>query len=133
MQLIVPTYYGGQNNPYEAIKVIESWGCGFSVGNALKYISRAGKKDLLDNELVKSLYYIKRASVNGEKCPFEYMRNLNPLQRTQIEDIYSPAIVCDQWALNEHLNAVVSLIYYGSFGMAAQKMESYILSLKTDK
>lgn len=39
-----PTYYGGADNPYEAIKVIEAWGLGFCLGNALKYICRAGKK-----------------------------------------------------------------------------------------
>jgi hypothetical protein len=40
-----PAHYGGRNNPYEAIKVIRAWGLGFSLGNAVKYISRAGKKD----------------------------------------------------------------------------------------
>jgi len=40
-----PTHYGGKNNPYEAIKVIDAWDLGFSLGNTVKYISRAGKKD----------------------------------------------------------------------------------------
>jgi hypothetical protein len=40
-----PDHYGGGDNPYEAIKVIDAWGLGFSLGNAVKYISRAGKKD----------------------------------------------------------------------------------------
>ena len=39
-----PPHYGGQDNPYEAIKVIEAWEVGFHLGNVLKYISRAGKK-----------------------------------------------------------------------------------------
>lgn len=39
-----PPHYGGADNPYEAIKVIEAWGLGFSLGNAVKYICRAGKK-----------------------------------------------------------------------------------------
>lgn len=39
-----PAHYGGESNPYEAIKVIEAWGLGFCLGNAVKYISRAGKK-----------------------------------------------------------------------------------------
>ena len=29
---------------YEAIKVIEAWGLGFNRGNAVKYISRHGRK-----------------------------------------------------------------------------------------
>ena len=40
-----PDHYGGEDNPYETIKVIEAWDLNFNLGNALKYISRAGKKD----------------------------------------------------------------------------------------
>lgn len=40
-----PAHYGGADNPYEAIKVIEAWQLGFCLGNAVKYISRAGRKD----------------------------------------------------------------------------------------
>jgi hypothetical protein len=39
-----PQHYGGVDNPYEAIKVIEAWELGFCLGNTVKYISRAGKK-----------------------------------------------------------------------------------------
>ena len=40
-----PQHYGGESNPYEAIKVINAWDLGFCLGNTVKYISRAGKKD----------------------------------------------------------------------------------------
>ena len=33
-----PAHYGGADNPYEAIKVIEAWGLGFCLGNTIKYI-----------------------------------------------------------------------------------------------
>jgi len=39
-----PAHYGGANNPYEAVKVIEAWKLGFNLGNTVKYICRAGKK-----------------------------------------------------------------------------------------
>lgn len=39
-----PNHYGGKENPYEAIKVIEAWDLNFSLGNVLKYINRSGKK-----------------------------------------------------------------------------------------
>lgn len=39
-----PRHYGGKNNLYEAIKVIEAWDLGFNLGNSIKYISRAEKK-----------------------------------------------------------------------------------------
>ena len=56
-----PSHYGGKDNPYEAIKVIRAWGLGFSLGNAVKYISRAGKKDpaKLVEDLEKSIWYIQ--------------------------------------------------------------------------
>jgi c-di-GMP-related signal transduction protein len=44
-----PDHYGGQDNQYEAIKVIEAWDLNFSLGNVLKYINRSGKKS--DNPL----------------------------------------------------------------------------------
>jgi Protein of unknwon function (DUF3310) len=56
-----PSHYGGKDNIYEAIKVIEAWGLGFNLGNTIKYISRAGKKneDILD-DLRKALWYLER-------------------------------------------------------------------------
>lgn len=39
-----PQHYGGDTT-YEAIKVINAWGLGFELGNAVKYICRAGRKD----------------------------------------------------------------------------------------
>lgn len=44
---IRPAHYGGADSAYEAIKVIEAWALNFSLGNAIKYICRAGKKPLL--------------------------------------------------------------------------------------
>ena len=55
-----PNHYGGRNNPYEAIKVIEAWDLGFNLGNAVKYISRADKKGNKLQDLEKSSWYINR-------------------------------------------------------------------------
>ena len=57
-----PDHYGGKDNPYEAIKVIEAWGLDFCLGNTLKYISRAGKKDptKLVEDLKKARWYLTR-------------------------------------------------------------------------
>lgn len=56
-----PSHYGGENNPYEAIKVIDAWDLGFSLGNTVKYISRAGKKDPTKEieDLKKALFYLE--------------------------------------------------------------------------
>ena len=58
-----PTHYGGKNNPYEAIKVIEAWELGFNLGNVAKYISRAGKKDDIVQDLEKAKWYLEREIV----------------------------------------------------------------------
>jgi hypothetical protein len=55
-----PAHYGGAANPYEAIKVIRAWGLGFALGNAIKYIARAGRKpgeSALD-DLKKARWYL---------------------------------------------------------------------------
>lgn len=57
-----PPHYGGDST-YEAIKVIEAWGLGFCLGNALKYICRAGRKGGTDSrvtDLEKALWYLDR-------------------------------------------------------------------------
>lgn len=55
-----PDYYGGENNTYEAIKVIDAWGLGFCLGNVVKYISRAGKKEgnSMIQDLKKAAFYL---------------------------------------------------------------------------
>jgi hypothetical protein len=66
-QVIHPQHYGGKDNPYEAIKVIEAWEVGFNLGNTLKYISRAGKKDNIIQDLEKALFYLDREIQNRKK------------------------------------------------------------------
>ena len=53
-------YYGGENNTYEAIKVITAHDLGFCLGNVVKYVLRAGKKDPLKEieDLEKARNYI---------------------------------------------------------------------------
>lgn len=61
-------YQFGKNNEYEAIKVIEAWDLDFHLGNTVKYISRAGKKEV-DKELQdlkKALWYLERKIKNLE-------------------------------------------------------------------
>ena len=57
-----PQHYGGEDNPYEVIKVVESLEMDFHLGNVFKYIARAGKKET-DKELQdlkKALWYLDR-------------------------------------------------------------------------
>lgn len=57
-----PDHYGGDQNVYEAIKVIEAWDLDFCLGNSVKYISRAGKKDPAKTveDLSKAVWYLQR-------------------------------------------------------------------------
>jgi hypothetical protein len=54
-----PVHYGGKENPPETIKCVEAHGLGYTLGNAFKYISRAGKKcvDPMD-DLYKAVWYV---------------------------------------------------------------------------
>lgn len=62
-----PAHYGGADNPYEAIRVIEAWGPDFCLGNTIKYIARAGKKDATVQDLKKARWYLDREISNMEK------------------------------------------------------------------
>jgi hypothetical protein len=57
-----PAYYGGEDNPYEVIKVIEAWELDFHLGTVVKYIPRAGKKDPGKEleDLKKAAWYLAR-------------------------------------------------------------------------
>lgn len=60
-----PLHYGGESNVYEAIKVIEAWELGFNLGNAVKYVSRAGKKGDRLEDLKKAKWYLEREIQNA--------------------------------------------------------------------
>ena len=55
-----PQHYGGNENTYEAIKVIEHYDLNFHLGNTVKYILRAGKKDDRLQDLKKAMWYLQR-------------------------------------------------------------------------
>lgn len=62
-----PAHYGGADNPYEAIKVIEAWELNFNLGNTVKYIARAEHKGATIEDLKKARWYLDREIANREK------------------------------------------------------------------
>ena len=65
-----PPHYGGADDPYETIKVLAAWltpeqMSGFALGNAIKYLSRAGKKGNCREDLEKCRWYINYALDNA--------------------------------------------------------------------
>lgn len=71
-----PHYKAG--DIYETIRVIEAWGLGYHLGNAVKYISRAGKKDpaKFNEDLEKAIWYVRRAMRPVEVDPPERLYDL---------------------------------------------------------
>ena len=53
-----PDHY--QGNKFEVIDIIEDYNLGFCMGNAIKYLLRAGKKDDEIQDLNKALWYVQR-------------------------------------------------------------------------
>ena len=88
-----PEYYraGG----IEAIDVIEDWKLDFCLGNAIKYIARAGKKsDDVKTDLEKAAWYIKRnwAGVKNE--------NIRPIE-AQTHTKYHMEDVCEALGITD--------------------------------
>ena len=56
-----PSYYR-KDTGHEVIDLIEEWNLGFHLGNALKYLARAGLKDpsTARKDLEKAIWYIER-------------------------------------------------------------------------
>lgn len=60
-----PSHYGGEDNVYEAVKVIEAWekqnpNLTWNLLTAVKYLCRCGLKDSLLQDLKKTAWYVKR-------------------------------------------------------------------------
>ena len=59
-----PKYYGGKDSLYEVFQVLEAWGLDkdFYLGNVIKYVARAGKKNKLTQkeDLQKALVYLQK-------------------------------------------------------------------------
>ena len=64
-----PAHY--TRSPIEPIAVIEAWGLGFHLGNAVKYIARAGFKAGAEpiDDLAKAIWYLERARENLQAAP----------------------------------------------------------------
>lgn len=66
-----PQHYGGADNPYETIKVVEAWKLDFHLASVVKYISRAGKKGAALEDLKKARWYLERKIALMEKADTE--------------------------------------------------------------
>lgn len=53
-----PEHYGGEENPFEPIKIIEHYDLNFNLGNVIKYVLRAPFKETALADLKKAYTYI---------------------------------------------------------------------------
>lgn len=58
-----PSHYQGKG--FEVIDIIEDFNLNFCLGNAIKYILRAGRKGDRVTDLHKAIWYIEREIDNG--------------------------------------------------------------------
>ncbi len=66
MKEIRPNYYKAKG--VETIDVIEAFDLNFNLGNVIKYVLRAGKKqgEEKEKDLNKALFYLKREVIKDE-------------------------------------------------------------------
>ena len=55
--VVHPSHYA-EGRQFEPIDVIEDWNLDFCLGNVVKYISRAGRKDNIIQDLEKAQFYL---------------------------------------------------------------------------
>lgn len=61
-----PSHYT-EGRSIEPIDVIEDWCLNFHLANSLKYISRAGRKDSMQQDVRKAIWYLERyLKFNGD-------------------------------------------------------------------
>ena len=65
-----PDHYGGEDDPYEVIKVLEAWDLelarGFCWGNVVKYTARASKKGGLTDRQKAEWYANRLVTIEAE-------------------------------------------------------------------
>ena len=63
-----PPHYQAPNG-MEAIDIIEGFELGFNIGNAVKYLLRAGRKGDRATDIAKARWYCERELARLEKAP----------------------------------------------------------------
>ena len=90
-----PKHYT-EGRKYEPRKVIEDWELDFYLGNALKYIARAGRKNDIVEDLLKARQYIdfelEKIENKKEKPSLEVCASCYPFGEKLVDDKYCPMI-----------------------------------------
>lgn len=113
-----PAHYNVAGEKHEAIKIIDDWRLGFSLGNAVKYILRAKHKGSEIQDLEKALWYLKHAGEIGEKPP------------TGREIRISLGAVCRAWSIGAELRNVLMGIFLGETRHTWEELSQHVQALK---
>lgn len=86
-----PSHYT-EGRKYEPRKVIADWGLNFNLGNAVKYISRAGRKKDKIEDLRKAIQYIEFEIEESDGCKkndkslYEIFKDLPKEEQIKIQE-----------------------------------------------
>ena len=90
-----------EGRKYEPIDIIEDWGLGMHAGNAVKYISRAGRKGDAIEDLEKARWYVDRYIEKRDKF---FIRIWDCIRRWFASEITPESwVVAKDWELNDNL------------------------------
>lgn len=99
MKEIRPDYY--KSGGLEAFDVIDAFDLDFNLGNAFKYIARAGKKDDKIRDLRKAVTYLNREIEKEDK------KRIDEEFRRKIEKMETAPIMMKKEASSEDIARVV--------------------------
>ena len=104
-----PAHYA-EDREIEPIALIEDWDLSFSLGNAIKYISRAGRKDAekIVEDLKKAIWYINREKEFGK---FGISTIIKYNIRKWFIDAYSVEEVLADWKPGYDISIAIHMIY----------------------
>lgn len=116
-----------EGRKYEPIDVIEDWGLGIHGGNAVKYISRAGRKGDAIEDLEKARWYVDRYVQKNDKFFIKLWQNIRRwFVNTKIDITPDPHEVAKDWGLNTIFESALSHIALGN--LDAMKFVSVLLT-----
>lgn len=105
-----PPHYQGTGG-LEAIEVIERYGLGYHLGNAVKYLLRAGKKGEAEDDLKKARWYLRRwvdLYVEGKAD--------EPMADDDVLDWHDPPAIADAFGLSgPHSAAAIAVLEAAAF------------------
>lgn len=108
-----PPYYTFSN--IEVIDVIEDWKLNYHLGNAVKYLARAGKKGSFILDLRKACWYLTRylEKYENKGDPVNYSK-------------YSFDDVIKEWNLGTDVATALKNIYEGNFEVSLKVLHELI-------